>query len=78
MYEMIQNLLKVDQLFTNIFSPYLIENCVCCLCIQSGGHKEMSSILADQLRQLSLNPGGGVGDVAGSQLMSTAVHKEPK
>ncbi len=41
-----------------------------------GGHKEMSSILADQKRP-SPNAGGG-GGVAGPQPMSTAVHMEPK
>ncbi len=43
----------------------------------AGGHKEMSSILADQYIASSGEQGGG-GEVAGSQPMSTAVHLELK
>ncbi len=48
------------------------------LCFQCspfpGGYKEMSSILADQLRLLIRVPMGGGGGVAGPHPMSTAVH----
>ena len=48
--------------------------------LQSGGYKELSSILADQylprIRVQMWGAGGG-GGVAGSQPMSTAVHKSP-
>ncbi len=44
----------------------------------TGGYKEMSSILADQLRPRPMSPNTeGEGGVAGSQPMSTAVHRSP-
>ncbi len=45
----------------------------------SGGHKEMSSILADQQRPRIFNAGGGGGGgIAGSQRMGTSVYRVPK
>jgi hypothetical protein len=48
-------------------------------CYQAGGYKEMSSIVADQYCALVYEPkcGGRGGGVAGSQPMSTAVHRSP-
>ncbi len=50
--------------------------------IDTSGHKDMSSILADQYLHPSYSiwaqMRGGGGRVAGSQPMSTAVHMEPK
>jgi hypothetical protein len=43
---------------------------------RSGGHKEMSSILAPSYMSPNAGGGGGVG-VAGTQPMSTAVHRSP-
>ncbi len=45
----------------------------------AGGHKELSSILADPIkrRRLWAHMWGG-GGIAGSQPMSTAVQMEPK
>ncbi len=45
---------------------------------EAGGHKETSSILADQLRLSIWAQFGGGGGVAGFQPMSTVVHMEPK
>jgi hypothetical protein len=46
---------------------------------EEGGHKEMSSILADQKRSRMWAQMRGKGEgVAGPQPMSTAVHVEPK
>ncbi len=42
----------------------------------TGGYKEMSSILADQMAPLYMSP--NAGGVAESQPMSTAIHMEPK
>ncbi len=42
-----------------------------------GGHKEMSSISADQIEPSYMSPNAGKG-AAGSQPMSTAVHIKPK
>ncbi len=62
---------EVDCLFHN-------ESGGCCL-LGPGGHKEMSSILADHAIAPSyLSPKCGGEGVAGSQPMSTAVHMEPK
>ncbi len=41
---------------------------------RAGGHKETSSILADQY----MSPNGGGGGGSGSEPISTAVHMEPK
>ncbi len=48
--------------------------------VKAGGQKEMSSILAMTNSALIYEPKcwGGGGGVAVSQLMSTAVHMEPK
>jgi hypothetical protein len=50
--------------------------------VKAGGHKEMSSFLADQLRPRIFEPKcageGGVAGFAGSQPMSTAVNMQPK
>jgi hypothetical protein len=43
--------------------------------IRAGGHKKMSSILADQWRSRKCAQMRGKGGVAGSQPMSTAVHR---
>ncbi len=47
---------------------------------RTGGHKEMSSALAEPIAPsyTSPNAGGRGGGVAGSPLMSTAVLMEPK
>ncbi len=71
--------MPAKQLTSQPATCYLLLSVLCTVyfsgCWLVGGHKEMSSILADQQRPMSPNAGGGPGgEVAGSQPMITAAH----